>query len=49
MELTAAIQGLRGCKWVAIEADYKEAMEDLLTLQFYLTQDPWTSSATLAS
>jgi hypothetical protein len=39
MELTAAIQGLRGCKWVAIEAAYKEAMEDLLKLQFYLTQD----------
>jgi len=27
------------CKWVAIDADYKGAMEDLLKLQFYLTQD----------
>jgi hypothetical protein len=27
------------CKWVAIDADYKDAMEDLLKLQFYLTQD----------
>lgn len=27
------------CKWVAIDADYKSAMEDLLKLQYYLTQD----------
>jgi hypothetical protein len=27
------------CKWVAIDADYKRAMEDLLKLQYYLTQD----------
>jgi hypothetical protein len=27
------------CKWVAIDADYRHAMEDLLKLQFYLTQD----------
>jgi hypothetical protein len=27
------------CKWVAIDADYEDAMEDLLKLQFYLTQD----------
>lgn len=27
------------CKWVAIDADYKNAMEDLLKLQYYLTQD----------
>jgi len=27
------------CKWVAIDADYKHAMEDLLKLQYYLTQD----------
>src|SRR5215475_6936784 len=27
------------CKWVAIDADYKNAMEDLLKLQFRLRQD----------
>lgn len=27
------------CKWVAIDADYKIAMEDLLKLQYHLTQD----------
>jgi len=27
------------CKWVAIDADYKNAMEDLVKLQYYLTQD----------
>jgi len=27
------------CKWVAIDADYKRAMEDLLKLQYYLSQD----------
>ena len=27
------------CKWVAIDADYKKAMEDLLKLQYYLWQD----------
>lgn len=27
------------CKWVAIDADYKSAMEDLLKLQYQLTQD----------
>jgi hypothetical protein len=27
------------CKWVAIDADYRHAMEDLLKLQFYLSQD----------
>lgn len=27
------------CKWVAIDADYKSAMEDLLKLQYHLTQD----------
>ena len=27
------------CKWVAIDADYKNAMEDLLKLQYYLWQD----------
>ena len=32
------------CKWVAIAADYRHAMEDLLKLQFYLSQD-WVASA----
>jgi hypothetical protein len=27
------------CKWVSIDADYKNAMEDLLKLQYQLTQD----------
>jgi len=27
------------CKWVAIDADYKNSMEDLLKLQYYLTRD----------
>ena len=27
------------CKWVAIDADYKNAMEDLLKLQYHLTND----------
>ena len=27
------------CKWVAIDADYLNAMEDLLKLQYYLSQD----------
>src|SRR5215469_12392856 len=27
------------CKWVAIDADYKNAMEDLLKLQYYLGKD----------
>ena len=27
------------CKWVAIDADYRNAMEDLLKLQYHLSQD----------
>src|SRR5215469_4894609 len=27
------------CKWVAIDADYKNALEDLLKLQYHLWQD----------
>ena len=27
------------CKWVAIDADYRGAMEDLVKLQYYLSQD----------
>ena len=29
----------QSCKWVAIDADYKNAMEDLLKLQYRLAQD----------
>ena len=27
------------CKWLAIDADYKNSIEDLLKLQYHLTQD----------
>ena len=27
------------CKWVAIDADYRNSMEDLLKLQYHLSQD----------
>ncbi len=27
------------CKWVAIDADYKDALEDLLKLNYYLGRD----------
>ena len=27
------------CKWVAIDADYRSAMDDLIKLQYQLTQD----------
>jgi hypothetical protein len=27
------------CKWVAIDADYKDSMEDLLKLQYHLSED----------
>jgi hypothetical protein len=27
------------CKWVAIDADYKDSMDDLLKLRYHLTQD----------
>jgi len=27
------------CKWVAIDADYKNSMKDLLKLQYHLTRD----------
>lgn len=37
--LYAINQSSQRCKWVAIDADYKSAMEDLLKLQYYLTQD----------
>ena len=32
------------CKWVAIDGDYRNAMEDLLKLQYHLTQD-WVEPA----
>jgi hypothetical protein len=30
------------CKWLAIDADYKNSMEDLLKLQYRLTQTRWS-------
>jgi hypothetical protein len=30
---------MQRCKWVAIDADYKGAMEDLVKLHYYLSQD----------
>jgi hypothetical protein len=29
----------QGCKWIAIDADYKKALEDLLKLNYYLGRD----------
>jgi hypothetical protein len=37
--LYAINPGNQCCKWVAIDADYKDAIEDLLKLQFRLGQD----------
>jgi hypothetical protein len=37
--LYAICPSTQRCKWVAIDADYKNAMEDLLRLQYHLTQD----------
>src|SRR5260370_31545474 len=36
---TRLIPTTQCCKWVAIDADYKHAMEDLLKLQYRLGQD----------
>src|SRR5215470_10056691 len=36
------------CKWVAIDADYKNALEDLLTLQHHLWQDNVESALELS-
>ena len=42
-EITIALYAInpanQRCKWVAIDADYKNALEDLLKLQYYLVQD----------
>ena len=42
-ELTVGLYAInpstQRCKWGAIDADYKNAMEDLLKLQYYLWQD----------
>ncbi|MBI1955536.1 MAG: hypothetical protein HYS38_03995, partial [Acidobacteria bacterium] len=42
-EITIALYAInpatQRCKWVAIDADYKDAMEDLLKLQYHLGQD----------
>ena len=42
-EITIALYALNPatqcCKWVAIDADYKDSMEDLLKLQYYLLED----------
>jgi hypothetical protein len=42
-EITVGLYGInpstQRCKWVAIDADYKNSMEDLLKLQYHLTQD----------
>ncbi len=37
--LYAINPGTQRCKWVAIDADYRNAMDDLLKLQYYLGQD----------
>lgn len=42
-EITIALYAInpttQRCKWVAIDADYKDSMEDLLKLQYYLLED----------
>src|SRR5271157_6510327 len=42
-EITAGLYAInpdtQRCKWVTIDADYKGAMEDLVKLQYYLSQD----------
>jgi hypothetical protein len=42
-ELTLALYAInpatQRCKWLAIDADYKGAMEDLVKLQYYLSED----------
>jgi hypothetical protein len=42
-EITIALYAInpssQRCKWVAIDADYKDSMEDLLKLQYYLSED----------
>jgi hypothetical protein len=42
-EITVALYAInpstQRCRWVAIDADYKHAMEDLVKLEYYLKQD----------
>ena len=42
-EITVRLYGInpanQRCEWVAIDADYRNAIEDLLKLQYRLTQD----------
>ena len=42
-EITIALYAInpatQGCKWIAIDADYKTALEDLLKLNYYLGRD----------
>ncbi len=42
-EITIALYAIspssQRCKWVAIDADYKHAMEDLVKLEYYLKED----------
>ena len=42
-ELTLALYAINSatqrCKWLAIDADYKAAIEDLVKLQYYLSED----------
>src|SRR3989441_793325 len=42
-EITIALYAInpatQGCKWVAIDADYKDALNDLIKLGYYLKQD----------
>ena len=42
-EITIALYSINPrtqcCKWVAVDADYKDALEDLLKLNFYLSRD----------
>ncbi len=42
-EITIALYAInpatQGCKWIAIDADYKNALEDLLKLNYYLGRD----------
>jgi len=42
-EITIALYAInpatQGCRWVAIDADYKDALNDLIKLGYYLKQD----------
>jgi len=36
------------CKWVAIDADYENALNDLIKLGYYLEQDAWNQRLRIA-